>query len=111
MAAEGVVWRAPNGRYFRVEARRLMERPHPVACLLRRLERWTEVGRLTMQGVDEACGAMDRALLLVHDRAFYRQAEATSPTKTGSDAALAASPRTSCSFTADAHFSSFSISV
>lgn len=91
LAAGGVVWRAPNGRYFRAGARRLMERPHPVACLLRRLERWTEVGRLIMQGADEACGAMDRALLLVHDRALYHQAQATSPTKTGSDRALAAS--------------------
>ncbi len=91
LAADGVVWRAPNGRYFRAEARRLMERPPPLACLLRRLERWTEVGRLILQGADEACGSMDRALLLVHDRALYRQAEATSPTRTGSDAALAAS--------------------
>lgn len=91
LAADGVVWQAPSGRYFRPEARRLMERPQPLACLLRRLERWTEVGRLIMQGADEACGAMDRALLLVHDRALYRQAEATSPTRTGSDAALTAS--------------------
>lgn len=91
LAADGVVWRAPNGRYFRAGARRLMERPLPVACLLRRLERWTEVGRLIMQGADEACGAMDRALLLVHDRALHHQAEANSPTKTGSDAVLSAS--------------------
>lgn len=91
LAADGLVWRAPNGRYFRAGARRLIERPLPVACLLRRLERWTEVGRLIMQGADEACGAMDRALLLVHDRALYHQAQATSPTKTGPDRALAAS--------------------
>jgi len=91
LATANVIWRAPNGRYFRTEARRLIERPPPVACLLRRLERWTEVGRRIMQGVDEACGAMDRALLLVHDRALYRQAEATSPTETGSDAALTTS--------------------
>jgi hypothetical protein len=91
LATENVIWRAPNGRYFRSGARRLIERPHPVACLLRRLERWTEVGRLIMQGVDEACGTMDRALLLVHDRILYRQAEATSPTKTGSHTALTAS--------------------
>ena len=65
LATDNVIWRAPNGRYFRTEARRLIERPPPVACLLRRLERWTEVGRRIMQGVDEACGAMDRALLLV----------------------------------------------
>lgn len=83
-----LLWQAANGRYYRAAARRLIEKPLPVACLLRRLESWTEVGREMLQGVDEACGSMDRAILLVHDRALFQQADPTSPTTSGSLEAL-----------------------
>ncbi|MEI8341614.1 MAG: substrate-binding domain-containing protein [Verrucomicrobiota bacterium] len=84
----GHLWRAPNGRYFLPGARRLMERPAPVACLLRRLERWTEVGREIMLGVDDACGGLERAMLLAHDRVLFRQADPNAPTRIGSDQEL-----------------------
>ncbi|MEI8309340.1 MAG: hypothetical protein WCH98_01150, partial [Verrucomicrobiota bacterium] len=88
LSGSGALWRAGNGRYFLPEARRLMEKPAPVACLLRRLERWTEVGREIMLGVDDACGELERAMLLVHDRVLFRQADPTAPTAIGSDAEL-----------------------
>ena len=88
LSGSGHLWRAANGRYFLPEARRLMEKPAPVACLLRRLERWTEVGREIMLGVDDACGEIERAMLLVHDRVLFRQADPTAPTMIGSDAEL-----------------------
>lgn len=91
LAGQGLLWRAPNGRYFRAEARRLLERPAPVACLFRRLESWTEVSRLVMQGADDACGELERALLLVHDRALFRQSDPTSPTTVGTDQELGCS--------------------
>lgn len=85
LSEAGHLWRAGNGRYFLPEARRLLEKPAPVACLLRRLERWTEVGREIMQGVDAACGDLDRAMLLVHDRALFRQADPNALAAIGSD--------------------------
>lgn len=88
LAAQGLLWRAPNGRYFRPEARRLLERPSPVACLFRRLESWTEVSRLIMQGADDACGELERALLLVHDRALFRQSDPIGLTTIGGDQEL-----------------------
>lgn len=88
LAGQGLFWRAPNGRYFRAEARRLLERPAPVACLFRRLESWTQVSRLIMQGADDACGELERALLLVHDRALFRQSDPISPTTVGTDQEL-----------------------
>jgi len=84
----GHLWRAPNGRYFLPEARRLLEKPAPVACLIRRLERWTEVSREIMLGVDDACGGLERAMLMVHDRVLFRQADPNAPTAIGSDAEL-----------------------
>ncbi len=84
----GQLWRATNGRYFLPDARRLLEKPAPVACLIRRLERWTEVGREIMNGVDDACGDAERAMLLVHDRTLFRQTDPDAPTVIGSDAEL-----------------------
>jgi len=88
LSESGHLWRSASGRYYLPEARRLLDKPAPVACLLRRLERWTEVGRAIMQGVDEACGDSERAMLLMHDRVLFRQADATAPTAIGSDGEL-----------------------
>lgn len=79
----GHLWKASNGRYYLLEARRLLEKPLPVACLIRRLERWTEVSHCIMLGVDDACGDTGRAMLLVHDRILFRQADPSAPTAVG----------------------------
>jgi len=84
----GQLWRAPNGRYFLPGAKRLLDKPLPIACLLRRLERWSEVGREIMLGVDKGCGDLERAMLLVHDRVLFRQAESMQPATVGSDRKL-----------------------
>jgi len=88
LSDNGQLWRAHNGRYFLPAAKRLLNKPPPIACLLRRLERWTEVGREIMLGVDEACGDLERAMLLVHDRVLFRQAESMKPATVGSDQKL-----------------------
>jgi len=84
----GHLWKAANGRFYLPGARRFLEKPAPMACLLRRLERWTEVGRSIMQGVDDACGDAGHAMLLVHDRILFRQADPNSPTAIGPDEEL-----------------------
>jgi len=53
------------------------------------MERWTEVGREIMQGVDEGCGKLDRSILLIHDRVLFRQADSMSSVSRGSDLELA----------------------
>jgi DNA-binding LacI/PurR family transcriptional regulator len=85
LSDSGHLWQAANGRYFLPEARRLLEKPAPVACLIRRLERWTQVSREIMLGVDDACGEFERAMLLVHDRGLFRQADPTALTSAGTD--------------------------
>lgn len=79
----GHLWRSATGRYYLPEARRLLEKPSPVGCLLRRLEKWTVVGQGIMQGVDHQCGVMDRAMLLVHDRVLFRQTAPSAPPAVG----------------------------
>ncbi len=88
LAGQGLLWRAPNGRYFQAGARKLLDRPLPVACLFRRLERWSELSRHLLEGADAACGDLERALLLVHDRALFHQSDPDAPTREGTDAEL-----------------------
>jgi hypothetical protein len=85
LSDSGQLWRAANGRYFLPEARRLLEKPAMLACLIRRLEHWSQVGREIMLGVDEACGELERAMLLVHDRVLFRQTNPTALSLSGSD--------------------------
>ncbi len=80
----GHLWRSAAGRYYLLEARRLLEKPLPLACLIRRLEKWTVVGQEMMHGIDRQCGDMDRAMLLVHDRVLFHQAAPFSPPALGS---------------------------
>lgn len=84
LLAEGVLWRAPNGRFYLARAARLIEKPHPIACLFRRFEHWTAVSRELMEGIDTACGDLDRAMLLIHDRALFVQETPVAPTMVGS---------------------------
>ena len=85
LSDSGQLWRAANGRYFLPEARRLLEKPAMLACLIRRLEHWTQVGREIMLGVDDVCGELERAMLLVHDRVLFRQTDPTALALSGSD--------------------------
>jgi hypothetical protein len=85
LSDSGQLWRAANGRYFLPEARRLLEKPAMLACLIRRLEHWTQVGREIMLGVDDVCGELERAMLLVHDRVLFRQTNPTAQALSGSD--------------------------
>jgi len=88
LSGSNKLWRAANGRFFMPEAKRLLEKPAPVACLFRRLERWTEVGREIMQGVDQGCGKLERAILLVHDRVLFRQTDPMGPVSLGQEQEL-----------------------
>lgn len=64
---QGLVWRHANGRFYPAWARRALERPKPLAVLLRRMTSWSVLCREVMEGFADECGARDRSLLLVHN--------------------------------------------
>lgn len=64
---QGLVWRHANGRFYPAWARRALERPKPLAVLLRRMTSWSVLCREVMEGFTDECGARDRSLLLVHN--------------------------------------------
>ena len=65
---QGVVWRHANGRFFPAWARRALERPKPLAVMLRRMTSWSVLCREVMEGFADACGERDHSLLLVHNK-------------------------------------------
>lgn len=68
LAAAGEIWQHPaNGRYYPPGARALLDRPKPVACLIRRLELASELYRELLEGISAGCGERQRTMLLWHD--------------------------------------------
>ncbi|MSU72496.1 MAG: transcriptional regulator [Opitutus sp.] len=68
LTQDGEIWQHPtSGRYYPATARALLDRPKPVACLIRRLELDSEQYRELLEGVSVGCGALHRTMLLWHD--------------------------------------------
>ncbi len=68
----GLLWRAASGRFHDARARRLIDKPRPIACLLRRIEHWSFLYQELMEGVAGACEEERRATLLWHDESLVR---------------------------------------
>jgi len=80
MAEAGEIWQHPtNGRYFHPDARALLERPKPVACLLRRLELGSELYRELLEGISAGCGDRQRTMLLWHDARLVNHPDPQQP--------------------------------
>ncbi len=80
MAEAGDVWQHPtNGRYFPTSARLLIDRPKPVACLIRRLELGSELYRELLEGISAGCGAGRRTMLLWHDELLVNHPDPHQP--------------------------------
>lgn len=76
----GEIWQLPtNGRYYPAAARTLLDRPKPVACLIRRLELGSELYRELLEGVSSGCGAARRTMLLWHDELLVNHPDAQEP--------------------------------
>src|SRR5690606_38137361 len=74
------VWQHPtSGRYYPTAARALLDRPQPVACLIRRLELASEQYREILEGVSLGCGALHRTMLLWHDELLVSHPEPHEP--------------------------------
>jgi DNA-binding LacI/PurR family transcriptional regulator len=80
MARNGEIWQHPtNGRYFPPGARALLDRPKPVACLIRRLELGSELYRELLEGISSGCGERQRTMLLWHDQRLVNHPDPSQP--------------------------------
>lgn len=69
LTQEGTVWQHPtSGRFYPSSARVLLDRPKPVACVIRRLELDSEQYRELLEGISLGCGDLRRSMLLWHDQ-------------------------------------------
>jgi DNA-binding LacI/PurR family transcriptional regulator len=80
MTAAGEVWQHPtNGRYYPPGARVLLDRPKPVACLIRRLELGSALYRELLEGISAGCGERQRTMLLWHDELLVNHPDPEHP--------------------------------
>lgn len=80
LARTGEIWQHPvNGRYYLPGARATIDRPKPVACVIRRLELASELYRELLEGISAGCGALGRTMLLWHDELLVNHPNAQEP--------------------------------
>ena len=79
LEAEGVLWQHNSGRFYRRAARALLDRPKPVACLIRRLELCSALYREVLEGISAGSGAAKRTMLLWHDEVLVNHANPDRP--------------------------------
>jgi DNA-binding transcriptional regulator YhcF (GntR family) len=80
MAGAGEIWQHPtNGRYYPPDARALLDRPKPVACLIRRLELASELYRELLEGISAGSGERQRTMLLWHDERLLNHPDPQQP--------------------------------
>lgn len=76
---EGVLWQAASGRFYFSEARFLVEKPKPVACLFRTIETWSFLYQELMEGIADECERRGLASLLWHENTLVRHSEPGQP--------------------------------
>jgi hypothetical protein len=80
LVAEGVLWQHPvNGRFYPISARASLERPKPLACLIRRVELRSALYREFLEGISTGCGKERRTMLLWHDELLVNHPDLNSP--------------------------------
>lgn len=75
----GLLWQAASGRFYFREARFLVEKPKPVACLFRRIEAWSFLYQELMEGIAEECERRHLASLLWHENTLVRHLDPGRP--------------------------------
>ncbi len=75
----GLLWQAPNGRIYFREARAALEKPRPVACLLRKIENWSLLYQELMEGIARECEQQALGTLLWHEDQLVRHIHPASP--------------------------------
>ena len=81
MAAEGLVWQSPGGKFFPLSAQRNTLRGAPVCFIGRELWQWSRLYQEILDGISEVCSANGSPLILLSSRSLVRQeAAAVAPT-------------------------------
>lgn len=76
----GEIWQHPtSGRYYPAAASALLDRPKPIACLIRRLELASELYRELLEGISKGCGEQRRTMLLWHDELLLNHPDPNAP--------------------------------
>jgi len=73
MAAEGLVWQSPTGKFFSVSARRNTLRGASVCFIGREMWNWSRLYQEILEGVSEVCSANASPLILLSSRSLVRQ--------------------------------------
>jgi DNA-binding LacI/PurR family transcriptional regulator len=76
---EGLLWQAASGRFYFSEARFLIEKPKPVACLFRTIETWSFLYQELMEGIAEESERRGLASLLWHEKTLVRHSDPGHP--------------------------------
>lgn len=75
----GSLWRSEGGRFYDARVRGEVEKPRPIACLLRRIENWSFLYQEWMEGIAVASEEAGRATLLWHDENLVRHQNVEEP--------------------------------
>lgn len=73
MAAEGVVWQSPAGKFFPLSAQRNTLRGAPLCFIGRETWQWSLLYQEILEGVSEVCSANASPLILLSSRSLVRQ--------------------------------------
>lgn len=84
LAVSAKLWQHPSGRFYLPGARALLDRPQPVACLIRRMEMCSALYRELLEGISRGCGEAHRTMLLWHDEVLVNHPDASRPPIFGS---------------------------
>lgn len=73
LAAEGIYWQSPGGRFFQASERKARIKGAPVCFLGRELWQWSRLYQEMLEGISEVCAANDSPLVVLSSRTLVRQ--------------------------------------
>ena len=81
MAAEGIVWQSPNGRFHPASGRAQQVKGLPVCFIGREIWQWSRLYQEMLSGISEVCSANGSSLVLLSVPSLIRQASPTQQPK------------------------------
>lgn len=79
LAAEGIVWQSPGGRFFPAADRERNLKGIPVCFIGRELWQWSRLYQEILEGISEVCAANGSPLVLLSAPSLIRQSHPTGP--------------------------------
>ena len=81
LAAEGIVWQSPNGRFHPASGRAQKVKGLPVCFIGREIWQWSRLYQEMLSGISEVCSANGSSLVLLSVPTLIRQASPTQKPK------------------------------